>query len=295
MTPLSKGILLCLFSQLLFGVLYLFSHWMKPLGGTDVFALRMLTMAAGIWLMTLYSIGLPALGRFARKRLGTRRDRLLFAIGTANIGSQFWLFMWAPVNGEGVNVATGYFLFPLVMMLAGMLWLKERPNRLQLAALILAAAGVAHEIWTVRSFSWTTLWVCGMYPVYYLGRRKMNVPALQGADAGFDPDSALCRRIPAVAARIVGGGVAGAALLAAAAAAAGTVQRAGHVGQFEIGAASAGQPVRHVELCRTRPAVFGGSIRTAHAGGRFGLHHLRPDLGRPAVVVPKRLVGFQTA
>ena len=88
--------------------------------------------------------------------------------------------MWAPVNGEGVNVATGYFLFPLVMMLAGMLWLKERPNRLQLAALILAAAGVAHEIWTVRSFSWTTLWVCGMYPVYYLGRRKMNVPALQG-------------------------------------------------------------------------------------------------------------------
>lgn len=180
MTPLSQGILLCLFSQLLFGVLYLFSHWMKPLGGTDVFALRMLTMAAGIWLMTLYSIGLPALGRFVRERLGTRRDRLWFAIGTANIGSQFWLFMWAPVNGEGVNVATGYFLFPLVMMLAGMLWLKERPNRLQLAALILAAAGVAHEIWTVRSFSWTTLWVCGMYPVYYLGRRKMNVPALQG-------------------------------------------------------------------------------------------------------------------
>ena len=48
MTPLSQGILLCLFSQLLFGVLYLFSHWMKPLGGTDVFVLRMLTMAAGI-------------------------------------------------------------------------------------------------------------------------------------------------------------------------------------------------------------------------------------------------------
>ena len=43
--------------------------------------------------MTLYSIGLPALGRFVRERLGTRRDRLWFAIGTANIGSQFWLFM----------------------------------------------------------------------------------------------------------------------------------------------------------------------------------------------------------
>ena len=180
MTPLSKGILLCLFSQLLFGVLYLFSHWMKPLGGTDVFALRMLTMAAGIWLMTLYSIGLPALWRFARKRLGTQRDRLLFAIGTANIGSQFWLFMWAPVNNEGVNVAMGYFLFPVVMVLAGRFWLKERLNGLQTAALVLAGLGVAHEIWTQQAFSWTTLWVCLAYPVYYLYRREMKIPALQG-------------------------------------------------------------------------------------------------------------------
>ena len=180
MSDLSKGVVLCLLSQLLFSVLYLFSHWMQPISGTDVFALRMVVMAAGLWLITLRLIGLPAMLRFVRTHLNSRRRWLLFLLGTLDVASQFWLFMWAPVNGEGVNVATGYFLFPLVMMLAGMLWLKERPNRLQLAALILAAAGVAHEIWTVRSFSWTTLWVCGMYPVYYLGRRKMNVPALQG-------------------------------------------------------------------------------------------------------------------
>ncbi|MDO4879201.1 MAG: EamA family transporter RarD [Neisseria sp.] len=180
MTAVSKGVLLCLFSQTLFGILYLFSHWMKPLGGTDVFALRMLVMAVGMWLLTAYSIGLPAMLRFVRERLGTWRERLTFAIGTANVASQFWLFMWAPVNGEGVNVATGYFLFPLVMMLAGMLWLKERPNRIQTAALFFAALGVAHEIWAVRSFSWATLWVCGVYPVYYLGRREAGVPALQG-------------------------------------------------------------------------------------------------------------------
>jgi len=153
---------------------------MKPLGGTDVFALRMLTMAAGIWLMTLYSIGLPALGRFVRERLATRRDRLLFAIGTANIGSQFWLFMWAPVNNEGVNVAMGYFLFPVVMVLVGRFWLKERLNGLQTAALVLAGLGVAHEIWTQQAFSWTTLWVCLVFPVYYTTRRQMKIPALQG-------------------------------------------------------------------------------------------------------------------
>ena len=32
-------------------------------------------------------------------------------------GSQFWLFMWAPVNGEGGQHRYGVFFIPLVMAL----------------------------------------------------------------------------------------------------------------------------------------------------------------------------------
>ena len=106
MTPLSKGILLCLFSQLLIRRTLPVQPLDETLGRHGRVRPADADHAAGIWLMTLYSVGLPALWRFARERLGTRRDRLLFAIGTANIDSQFWLFMWAPVNGEGMNVAT---------------------------------------------------------------------------------------------------------------------------------------------------------------------------------------------
>ena len=101
-------------------------------------------------------------------------------LGTLDAASQFWLFMWAPVNNEGVNVAMGYFLFPVVMVLVGRFWLKERLNGLQTAALVLAGLGVAHEIWTQQAFSWTTLWVCLVFPVYYTTRRQMKIPALQG-------------------------------------------------------------------------------------------------------------------
>ena len=52
-------------------------------------------------------------------------------IADADIASQLWLFVWGPVNGEGVNIAMGYFLFPLAMMLGGRIWFKERLNRLQ--------------------------------------------------------------------------------------------------------------------------------------------------------------------
>ena len=153
MTPATKGLYLGLLSQILFSVLY-------PLSGTDVFALRMLVMLAGVLAILLSSVGLYRVVRFFQQKLG--RDLKQWAymlVGTAIVASQFWLFMWAPVNGEGVNVAMGYFLFPLMMVLAGRLLLNERLNRLQTAALMLAALGVAHELWASHAFSWTTLWV----------------------------------------------------------------------------------------------------------------------------------------
>lgn len=181
MQAVSKGVWLCIFSQSLFGIMYLFSAWMLPLTGTDVFVLRMIGSLFAILAILLPIMGLSDLKTFIRNELGVSWKRwLTFLMGSALAGSQFWLFMWAPVNGEGVNVAVGYFLFPLVMAFGGYLWFKERLTLLQKMALFLAALGVAHELWTTQTFSWTSLWVCLGYPPYYLSRRAMKTPALQG-------------------------------------------------------------------------------------------------------------------
>ena len=177
----TQGILLCIFSQLLFGVLYLFSLWLQPLSGTDVFAWRMVTMIFGLLLILFPTIGCKSILHLMTNILGYNWKRwILFLLGTLDAGSQFWLFMWAPLNNEGVNIAMGYFLFPLVMALFGRIWLKEQLSSTQKIALLLAACGVFHELWHTQSFSWTSLWVCAAYPFYYLSRKAMKIPALQG-------------------------------------------------------------------------------------------------------------------
>lgn len=177
----TQGILLCIFSQCLFGVLYLFSLWLQPLSGTDVFAWRMVTMVFGLLLILFPTIGCKSILRLITETLGKDWKRwTLFLLGTVDAGSQFWLFMWAPLNGEGVNIAMGYFLFPLVMALLGWTFLKEHLSHIKKIALFLAACGVAHELWHTQSFSWTSLWVCLVYPFYYLSRKTMRIPALQG-------------------------------------------------------------------------------------------------------------------
>ena len=181
MKVVTQGVLLCIFSQCLFGILYLFSIWLQPLSGTDVFAWRMLTMIFGLLLILFPTIGCRSLLSLITTTLGKSWTRwVLFLLGTLDAGSQFWLFMWAPLNGEGVNIAMGYFLFPLIMAILGWAWLKERLSFIQKIALLLAACGVAHELWHTQSFSWTSLWVCTVYPFYYLSRKLMKIPALQG-------------------------------------------------------------------------------------------------------------------
>ncbi|MCF7522225.1 EamA family transporter RarD [Neisseria sp. ZJ106] len=175
-----RGVAAAVLSNGLFSILFLYSMWMQPLSGTDVFAWRMIGMLFALLALMSLSRSWGAARSFAAGLGMNLRNWLPLLLTTPIIASQLWLFMWAPVNGEGINVAMGYFLFPLAMMLAGRIWLKERLNRLQSCAVLLAAAGVGWQLVHSGAFSWATLWVCGTYPVYYLLRRRFGIPSLIG-------------------------------------------------------------------------------------------------------------------
>ena len=176
---LIMGVALAVLSNLLFGVLYAYSHFLAPLSGTQVFIWRMLAMWAAL-------IGyLVMSGRLTShvNKLKTLRSVKQWAwllLPTPIFLSQFWLFMWAPVNGQGIQTAMGYFLFPLMMVLFGCVLFGEKLSRLQWLAVGFAALGVGSEIVRTQSISWATLWVCGTYPLYYIIRRLQKVGAVTG-------------------------------------------------------------------------------------------------------------------
>jgi len=175
---LIMGVALAILSNLLFGVLYAYSSFLTPLSGTQVFIWRMLAMWAALIGYLLIS-GRLGLHLDKLKALRTVQwARLL--LPTPIFLSQFWLFMWAPVNGQGVQTAMGYFLFPLMMVVFGCVLFGEKLSRLQWLAVGFAAVGVGSEIVRTQSVSWATLWVCGTYPVYYILRRLQGIGAITG-------------------------------------------------------------------------------------------------------------------
>ncbi len=175
-----KGMMAAILSNILFAVLYLYSGWLKPMSGTDVFAWRMVMMLLALWAGVLLFGGWQSLRVFLQS-LGTNwRKWLIVLLPTPLFAFQLWLFMYAPVNGMGVDVAMGYFLFPLMLALGGRVFFKAQLNGWQKWALAIATVAVAHELWQTRAFAWGMWAVCLGYPPYYLLRRYAQVPAFFG-------------------------------------------------------------------------------------------------------------------
>lgn len=111
-----------------------------------------------------------------------RRPALIWGILACGLllGAQLWVFGWGPLHGRGLQVALGYFLLPLTLVLVGRLLYRDRLAWWQWLAAAVAAVGVVAEVIRVGGISWETLLVALGYPVYFVLRRALGFNHLGG-------------------------------------------------------------------------------------------------------------------
>ncbi len=169
-----KGVACSLSASMLFGYIYYFSTMLVPLTGEDIFAFRIIFTLPFIWAAVFLFRQRFFLKRHFR-RIKKHPWLILVFISTASItGFEMWLFLWAPNNNEALNVSVGYLILPLMLVLMGRVFFKEKITRLKLVAILLAALGVATDIFAKGGGSWTSAAVCA-YAVYFLLRKRFNI------------------------------------------------------------------------------------------------------------------------
>ncbi|MBX8515734.1 EamA family transporter RarD [Pseudomonas cichorii] len=104
----------------------------------------------------------------------------VLALSGSLIACNWMVYVWAVNNGRMVEASLGYYINPLVNVLLGMLLLGERLRRLQWLAVLLAAAGVAQQVWHVGNLPWVSLLLPLTFGFYGLIRKKAPVAALPG-------------------------------------------------------------------------------------------------------------------
>jgi chloramphenicol-sensitive protein RarD len=106
---------------------------------------------------------------------------LLMSLGSACLLSVNWLtYIWAVNAGHVVDSSLGYFIAPLVNVLFGVLFLRERLRPWQRVAIGSAAVGVLSLTVGYGAFPWIALGLAFTFSFYGLLRKVSPLGSLEG-------------------------------------------------------------------------------------------------------------------
>jgi chloramphenicol-sensitive protein RarD len=135
-----------------------------------------------VW-TTVFLIGLLTWQRrWNEVRMNARsRSAVLYCVASGSIISINWfLFIWAVNIGRVIETSLGYFMTPLVNVLFGAIFLRERLTRLQVAAVLLATLAVLNLTFGYGRFPWVAVTLCISFGVYGLLRKQSGTAAIPG-------------------------------------------------------------------------------------------------------------------
>ncbi len=111
-----------------------------------------------------------------------RRRPVILALlaSTVFIAINWYVFIWAVSNGRVLQASLGYYINPLVNVMLGIVFLRERLRRWQVAGLTLAAAGVVVMASFQGQWPWVSLALAFSFGLYALVRKTAAVGPLVG-------------------------------------------------------------------------------------------------------------------
>lgn len=177
---LFQGVMASVVASCIFGGIYYLAPLLQPLTGEQIFGWRMLVTMPFTTAWLLYSGQAQVLATMWQRVRAHWPFALMLLLSSALAGVQLWLFMWAPLHGHALPVSLGYFLLPLALVLAGRLVFKEQLTAWQTGATVLAACGMAWELWRAGGMAWSTWVVLIGYPAYFVLRRVLKTNTLAG-------------------------------------------------------------------------------------------------------------------
>ncbi|AXQ21897.1 EamA family transporter RarD [Acinetobacter wuhouensis] len=175
-----KGVALSILASVTFGILYFYSKLLGDFDSQQTFGWRIIATLPFLTAFMLWSGDFAHVKTIFQRLVKQPLLILLLMITSALTCFQLWLFLWGPMNGRGLQVSLGYFLLPLVLVLAGSLIYKEKLSKFQMLAVAFAILGVGHELWRLGSIAWETVSVAVGYALYFLIRKQIKTDNLGG-------------------------------------------------------------------------------------------------------------------
>ncbi|PHQ69306.1 MAG: protein RarD, partial [Sneathiella sp.] len=171
-----RGILAALGAFVLWGLAPIYFKWLSHISPLEVISHRI------VW-SVIFVLTLVVLTRKTAQFVAIFRDRrrlVVFMATTVIIGGNWLTFIWAIANDRILEASLGYYINPLVNIMLGMIFLKERLNKWQTVSVLLAVVAVAMLTIQAGYLPWVSLILAFSFGFYALLRKQTQVDSAVG-------------------------------------------------------------------------------------------------------------------
>jgi chloramphenicol-sensitive protein RarD len=171
-----KGIAFCLAAHLVWGVMAWYFKLIESVSPVEVAVHR------GLWSLVIAAAVIWFLGQFddVCRALANPRIVLTLLFTSLLIVFNWGVYVWSIQNGRTIEASLGYYINPLLNVLAGAIFLGERFTRVQVIAIGFACVAVVIQTIAAGVVPWLGLMLGATFCLYGLIRKTVNVGATQG-------------------------------------------------------------------------------------------------------------------
>ena len=174
---MNKGYAVILAGYIGWGLFPLYWALLAHVPATEVLLHRMLWSLPVLLLLVLLS---ERRRSQVKNALVSWQELRWLAFSSLVICLNWGIYIWAVANQRVVEASMGYFLTPLLNVLAGVIVFNEKLTRLNIVAVLFATAGVAYYVFATATIPWIGLAVGLSFASYGLMRKQMKTNAVPG-------------------------------------------------------------------------------------------------------------------
>lgn len=172
----NKGVLFALAAYILWGFFPLYFKAIQQVSALQILAHR---IAWGFVFALAVVLVLRQWKEF-RASVFNRRTFLIYAGASVVLGINWFTYVWAVITNHVVESSLGYFINPIVSVLLGVIFLRERLRTFQWVAIAMVTAGVVYLTITFGQLPWISLLLAVTFGFYGLLKKIAPLGALHG-------------------------------------------------------------------------------------------------------------------
>ena len=173
-----QGIFFGLAAYVLWGILPVYWKALELVSPFEILSSRFMWSCVFVFLLIIFQKKWPLFAKEVKQVFSNVKTGAAMIAAGITISFNWGTFIWAVNNGHIVETSMGYYINPLVSILFAVVFLRERLDKMQLAAIVCAFIGVASMVYSFGKIPWVSLTLAFTFALYGLLKKILPVSAL---------------------------------------------------------------------------------------------------------------------